>query len=458
MNHHQYHSTQLRSSFSSQKVLPFGPKYTGEGKLDFYAQNQKDKNFEEQKEEAPLYEIDINSRKPTTASTRVNDLSSYNKNPHPKKQGMMEKPSQPQYQRTILGQADMNSQQMYPAKTGYGGKKEYDSSFNDPSAAPGGYIPQDNIDPQSQMFDKFGAEPGAKYKKGPAKPQMPVNTHPHSMAHKSKNMHTKINRGISPNQPPASMKNKTRTGKNYNNKIGKYPVKESTEGSRRSSSLKTKEKDKMQYNKPSPSSRTNQRGGSFVAPPNATGKSERTRKTKTGSAGSSKHGYAKSNNSMGGSNSNSQYGFGSSYGHRNPGNSNFTANPRIRKSNNNGPTAHNKMASFRSGPVKAVGESAASRDNNTSDSRKGQIGESRKGGHAQDSRKGYSDNSRKTQSKESNKRPSSASKATKTSSKMVSKVSNRPGTASTRTSSNRPPSPGTRSLKSDLLFSSYKYK
>lgn len=213
MNHHQYHASQLKSSFSSLKVLPFGPKYTGEGKLDFYSQNQKDKNFEEQKEEAPLYEVDINSRKAPANGTRVNDLSSYNKNPHPKKQGMMEKPTQPQYQRTILGQADMNSQQMYPAKPGYPGKQEYDSSFTDPAGIPGGYTPKDNLDNQNQMFDKLPGEPASKYKKGPGKPQMPNNSHPHSMAHKSKNMHTKINRGISPNQPPANMKNKARTGK-----------------------------------------------------------------------------------------------------------------------------------------------------------------------------------------------------------------------------------------------------
>lgn len=89
------------------------------------------------------------------------------------------------------------------------------------------------------------------------------------------------------------------------------------------------------------------------------------------------------------------------------------------------------MASFRSGPVKAVGDSnTVSRDNQSS-------------------------GTSKISSKEVGKRPSSASKATKKTAKMVSKTSNRPGTASTRTSSNRPPSPGSRSLKSDLLFNSH---
>lgn len=74
-----------------------------------------------------------------------------------------------------------------------------------------------------------------------------------------------------------------------------------------------------------------------------------------------------------------------------------------------------------------------------------------------DLRKGHTGEYRKSHSKDGSKRPSSASKATK-SSKIVSKVPNRPGTASTRTSLNRPPSPGSRTLKSDLLFSSYKYK
>lgn len=41
---------------------------------------------------------------------------------------------------------------------------------------------------------------------------------------------------------------------------------------------------------------------------------------------------------------------------------------------------------------------------------------------------------------------------------MTSKSSNRPGTASTRASSNRPPSTGSHPLKSDLLFGSYHKK
>ena len=47
--HHQYHASQLKSSFSSSKDLPFGPKYTGEGKIDFYEQNKKERHFEEEK-------------------------------------------------------------------------------------------------------------------------------------------------------------------------------------------------------------------------------------------------------------------------------------------------------------------------------------------------------------------------------------------------------------------------
>ena len=222
-------------------------------------------------------------------------------------------------------------------------------------------------------------------------------------------------------------------------------MKESSDASRRSSSLKVKEKDKMQYNKPSTSTRINHRGGgSFITPSNTSGKQERTRKSKlSSSACHIKANYSKSNGASNntGSSTNGQYIIGSNYGNKNsgpnnknPGRSNFTANPRIRKTANSGTSIHNTMASFRSGPVKVVGESNnAPRESQTS---------------AQGRASG----------KDVSKRPLSASKATKKPLKMHSKPSNRPGTASTRTSSNRPPSPGTRSLKSDLLFGSYNKK
>lgn len=53
------------------------------------------------------------------------------------------------------------------------------------------------------------------------------------------------------------------------------------------------------------------------------------------------------------------------------------------------------------------------------------------------------------------KRPSSASKVKQKPAKISTKPGIRPGTAGTRPSSYRPPSPGSRSLKSDHLFTSY---
>lgn len=489
--HHQYHASQLKSSFSSSKDLPFGPKYTGEGKIDFYEQNKKERHFEEEKEEAPLYEVDVNlrepSRKATSGVTRANDLSSYNKNPHPKKHSKVEGEGQPQYQRTILGQTDMNSQPAYPSMPNYMNQKENNASYTDPNTVKSSSFHKDDPKQQQDLFHKPQTDPSDKYKHGSTKSKLPATGLPHSMAQKSKNMHTKINRGISPNQPPASMKNKSRT--NTKNRIGKYPPAEQTGGPRRSSSLKVKEKDRIHYNKPSPSSRINQKpGGSFLAPAGPSGKSERTRKSKAGtSAAASKPGYPKAISNMSGSGSNGQCNYECNFENRHPANknmqnSNFTANPRIRKSNNNPPAVNNTMASFRSGPVKVVGTSSNAsretrgdargepgRDNNRKNPHKSHIksslNESRKGPMA-DSRKIPTAEYRKGHSKDGSKRPSSASKATNPkskSSKIVSKVPNRPGTASTRTAStrtslNRPPSPGSRTLKSDLLFSSYKYK
>lgn len=39
--HHHVLSSQLKSSFQRNKKLPFGPKYAGEGRVDFYSQNQQ---------------------------------------------------------------------------------------------------------------------------------------------------------------------------------------------------------------------------------------------------------------------------------------------------------------------------------------------------------------------------------------------------------------------------------
>jgi len=123
---------------SAEKGLPFGPKYTGEGKVDFYAHDNQVNNFEDQKE-SMVYEADVNAQtdfvQPSermnydpTGNTRVNDLSSYNKNPHPTKQTKIQQPVGTYYERQILAQADLNSNQ--PISTQKQGFQNYDKIDN----------------------------------------------------------------------------------------------------------------------------------------------------------------------------------------------------------------------------------------------------------------------------------------------------------------------------------------
>lgn len=56
--HHHIDSTQLKSSLAITKRVPFGPKYTGEGKLDFYSQNEPSTN-EMRKEDINELDADV---------------------------------------------------------------------------------------------------------------------------------------------------------------------------------------------------------------------------------------------------------------------------------------------------------------------------------------------------------------------------------------------------------------
>jgi hypothetical protein len=288
--------------------------------------------------------------------------------------------------------------------------------------------PRDEIDSRNEIFAKSGTDPMYQERK-------PLT-----------NLHSKINRGISPNQPPIS---KSRVHNENDPNVGthghpssgasKHKSKESSESTRRSNSLKIK-KDNERIPPSNKSTRGSHRGGgSFIVPSSTTNKksSSLTKKStkEANSAQSLRTGYSKSasHSNTGSNNTSGHYRLGSNYGVRNPSSTNFTANSRIRKSGPSNPNAHNTMASFRSGPVKII--------NDKSEANAGV--------------NGPSTSSSTYNKKDASKRPSSASKVTKKSSKMVAKTSNRPGTASTRTNSNRPPSPGSRSLKSDLLFSSY---
>lgn len=89
--HHHVNSSQLRSSFSQAKSVPFGPKYTGEGKLDFYSQNQFSET-ENNKEEFHDFDNDLyaepakieqlqKAKFVPVSSTNSNDLNSVMKRP-----------------------------------------------------------------------------------------------------------------------------------------------------------------------------------------------------------------------------------------------------------------------------------------------------------------------------------------------------------------------------------------
>lgn len=58
--HHHYDSSQLKSSLATSKRIAFGPKYTGEGKLDFYSQNNAQN--EDRKEDMSEYDMDSSLR------------------------------------------------------------------------------------------------------------------------------------------------------------------------------------------------------------------------------------------------------------------------------------------------------------------------------------------------------------------------------------------------------------
>lgn len=86
--HHQVDSTNIKSAMSSSRIS-FGPKYTGEGKLDFYWQNEFS-NHEVRKEEGSDFDMDIGAHTAEVeyiqrakfvpvSNTRSNDLNSFNK-------------------------------------------------------------------------------------------------------------------------------------------------------------------------------------------------------------------------------------------------------------------------------------------------------------------------------------------------------------------------------------------
>ena len=455
----------------NNRGVPFGPKYTGQGKLDFYSQNDFSGN-ELRKEEVSDFDINSETQQPGNknpqrakfvpiSNTKSNDLNNQRNKHTSSKRPHISQSTKPSYQKLSSSNHNKNTKERdAPIRDKYyNNYKEQiiNGNLDGTTKINNSFIPPpEDTDSRNEIFTKGGTDPSFQERKplSNLQVQMPKSNIHSSGASKSENMHTKINRGISPNQPPhnkAKMNNQNDNKKLYKPLgVSKHEVKHSSESARRSSSLKVKkENERMGYNKPSPSSRGNHKtgsGGSIIVPSNNSSfkKNEgppKKHSKMSSSANSIRTSYSKNNGLLSNSNQNNSsngghYRLGSNYGMRNPGNNNFTANTRIRKPTNTSGTVNNTMASFRQGPVKVV--SSESNNNNNITSSKN------------------SNNINNPQRKDASKRPSSASKVNKNkSSKMVNKSNNRPGTASTRASSNRPPSPGSRSLKSDHLFNSY---
>lgn len=283
--------------------------------------------------------------------------------------------------RQALGECTMNTQNAPNADKYYPNlyQSKPQNSLAQTSKINNAFMPPpDELDSRNEVFTKSGTDPSFKDKRpgGNLQVQVPKSNPPASMMNKSKNLHNKINRGISPNQPP-QYKNKAYGDQEEKKQhqppsIGKHPVKESIESAKRSSSLKIKKETENMavYNKPSPSSRGGQRtgGGSFVVPSNTSSskKNDSFTKNKSKTSHSSqnlKTSYSKPTSAGISSHINPEtsgsghYRLGSSYGVRQPGGSNFAANnPKIRKPTNTNAAAQNTMASFRSGPVKVVND------------------------------------------------------------------------------------------------------
>jgi hypothetical protein len=107
MIHHQVDSSQLKSSIAAARKMAFGPKYTGEGKLDFYSQNQfpdpesfKDDNNDLEMDPQPHHERVEQIQRAKfvpVANTRSNDLNTVNKRPLSTKQA-----KKPSYQKPMI--------------------------------------------------------------------------------------------------------------------------------------------------------------------------------------------------------------------------------------------------------------------------------------------------------------------------------------------------------------------
>lgn len=226
------------------KRVPFGPKYTGEGKLDFYMPN----NIREGMDKEDIHDME--------AAYQIKN----NRNRVDANQNVFADITEKEQNKAFVEKSVPN-----------GGYNRITKGYNPQPAKVNMFVPQtEELDSRNDVFLKSGTDPAAWDRK-PASNlnvQVPKSKPRSTVAAKSKNLHNKINRGISPNQPPQSK------AKPQEEASEKKPASKSSQQinpDRRSSSLKVKkEHEKMVPNKPgsSKASHRGQSGGSFVVPSN----------------------------------------------------------------------------------------------------------------------------------------------------------------------------------------------
>ena len=205
----------LKPSNYLNKQAPFGPKYTWEGKLDFYAQNGPTKN-EMFKEDISDFESDIliqNTR--VGIGQRAKFISSHNSKPN---NNLNKEPSQVKSNQNIKSVYPQLMENKNPTDKSLKNLEAKGSLANNCDRIAGGNIinsskinstfmsPTEDKDSRNETFLKSWTDPSLIE----CKPVNSLNVQvpkskPHStVATKNKNMQSKVKRGISPSYPQSS--------------------------------------------------------------------------------------------------------------------------------------------------------------------------------------------------------------------------------------------------------------
>ena len=175
--HHQVDSAQLRPSIMPIRKMAFGPKYTGEGKLDFYSQN-KIPEPETYKEDFNDFERSARIQNPQSTqinrakfvpvtNTKSNDLNCVSKRISSTKQS-----KKPGYQKPMICDPRLNSSDRNGQFTNYyplNNQKCASNHMHQPKIKPtmpvkqqhsNTYMPpSDEIDSRNEIFAKAGTDP-----------------------------------------------------------------------------------------------------------------------------------------------------------------------------------------------------------------------------------------------------------------------------------------------------------